>query len=88
MNSQRPSAANPSISSSASAWNDGTMAAISRDEKAGFISRRSRAWSSPSRFRMHRIHQSAHGPVTSLWAGHAALPCTSRRSLISRLTGS
>jgi len=35
MNSHRPTAANPSISSLASAWNDGTIDAIKRDEKRG-----------------------------------------------------
>ncbi len=63
MNSQRPAAAKASISSPASAWNAGTIAAISDCENAGVVSRRSRAWSSPSWFRMLWRHQSAQGPV-------------------------
>ena len=74
-NSHRPGSAKPSISSCASARNRGTSGVTSRGENAGFISRRSRRWSSPSLFSTQLRNQRTNGPpVTPLCAGQAKLP--------------
>ena len=87
MNSTDPRSANPSISSSASAWKRGRIAAIVLLRKAGISSRRIRAWSSPSRLSSVSCHQSEKRPEwMPFCAGQRALPCRNRRSRSSALT--
>ena len=86
MNSTRPRSANPSTSSSASPWKRGTIASIACLRNAGESSRRSRAWSSPSRLSRVSFHQPTNGPeCRPFCSGHRALPCRNRRSRSSAL---
>ena len=85
-NSTRPRAANPSISSLAIAWKVGRISAMTRFLNAGTISRRIRAWSSPSRLSSVSCHQSENSPEwIPFCAGHRALPWRNRRSRSSAL---
>ena len=74
------------MSSFASAWKRGCMAAIVLLRKAGISSRRIRLWSSPSRLSSVSCHQSLNIPEwMPFWAGQRALPWRNRRSLSSAL---
>ena len=69
------------------AWKVGRISAITLFLNAGTISRRIRAWSSPSRLSSVSCHQSEKSPEwMPFWAGQRALPWRNRRSRSSALT--
>ena len=86
-NSTDPRPAKPSMSSLASAWNRGRIAAMVLLRNAGISSRRIRAWSSPSRLSSVSCHQSEKSPEwMPFCAGQRALPWRNRRSRRRALT--
>ena len=80
-NSTDPRSEKPSTSSWASAPKRGRIASIARLRNAGTISRRIRAWSSPSRLSRVSAHQVEKRPAwMPFCAGQRALPWRNRRS--------